>query len=209
MTFCTITPTRGDRPQFLEFCKHQLSRMKVKPDHSYFINQPPQTSFPDLIPRVREGLRQAKLDGFDYAFIVEDDDFYPADYFERMGLNGHDFVGGLTTTYYNIKDRRYQLLHHDGRSSLFTTGFKMSALDDFKWDRFKDTDTRLDISIWEHARRTRRKYVITGAVGIKHGLGLCAGGGHYKELKVSDPDMTWLKANVDTEAFTFYQTVKV
>jgi hypothetical protein len=209
MKFCTITPTRGDRPQFLEFCKHQLSRMKVKPDHSYFIDFPPASSFPDLTPRVKEGLRQAKLDGFEYAFIVEDDDYYSPDYFERMDINGHDFIGGLRTTYYNIKTKRYQHLHHDGRSSLFTTGFKISALDKFPWDKIKDTDVRLDIHLWEHARRSPRKYATSGAVGIKHGTGLCAGGGHFKEFKIADPDMAWLSQNVDSEALIFYKTVKV
>lgn len=209
MSFCTITPTRGDRPQFLEFCKHQLSRMTVKPDKSYFIDYKPVSDQVDLIPRVVEGVRQAAQDGFKEIFIVEEDDYYPSDYFETMALGYEaDFVGSQKTIYYNIKDRRYQEMHHPSRSSMFITGFRIGVLDGFNWP--SRNSIHLDIALWNHAQRKfKRKFVETGAIGIKHGVGKCAGAGHYKPLRQSDPDMNWLKEHVDNEAFVFYKSVKV
>lgn len=205
MGFCTITTTRGDRPQFLAFCKRQLSRMTVKPDKSYFIDYPPKSEDVDLIPRVREGIKQAKADGFDEVFIVEDDDHYPADYFEKMKLRGNDFIGCLQTVYYHVKDRRYQIMPHSARSSLFMTGFRISALEDFNWP--SKTTPYLDVALWNHAQRYKRFFTLPGAVGIKHGIGLCGGKGHWRQLKNVDPDMEWLQRHVDSEAFEFYKSL--
>lgn len=211
MTFCTITPDRGDRPEFTEFCKHQLSRMTVKPDHSYFIDYPPVSKEVDLVDRVFEGIRQAAQDGFNEVFIIENDDYYPANYFERMhfgypdGLQ-YDIVGIPFSHYYHIGNRRHQLMNHPLRASLFCTGFKTKILKDFK------PGQNLDISIWKHIRETKRSLKFVYDIlplGIKHGMGLCGGIGHTMKLKNSDPDMSWLKSHVDSEAWTFYNTLKL
>lgn len=204
--FCTITPTRGDRGQLLEFCKHQLSRMTVKPDKSYFIDYTPKGTDVDLVARVREGIRQAEADGFDRCFIVEDDDFYPADYFFLMP--DADFIGDDHTIYYHLYFKSWQEWAHPQRASLFTTGFKISALKDFKW--IPDNERFLDISLWNYVKNQHKSvfWRKSGAVGIKHGIGLCGGKGHIQRGKNQDQQMEWLKAHVDTEAYTFYSTLK-
>ena len=202
--FCTITPTRGDRHELLEFCKHQLSRMTLKPDKSYFIDHPPANSKVDLVERVRIGVNEAKADGFQYAFIVEDDDFYPSDYFERFDIGTFVFYGDQSSTYYHLKHRTYTTFKHSGRSSLFTTGFKISELDKFDWDA---QNKFLDIGLWNYAYsqvQGIRQYAHSGAIGIKHGLGLCAGKGHVMKGENDDAYLKWLKENVDSEAFQFY-----
>src|SRR6188768_3634196 len=103
--FCTITPTRGDRPELLEFCKHQLKRMTVRPEHSYFIDYEPTANVVDLTPRIKEGIRRAQRDGFDQVFIIEDDDYYSPQYFEAMCFNKNtpaNFLGIQRTIYYNL-----------------------------------------------------------------------------------------------------------
>lgn len=209
MSFCTLTPSRGDRHQFLEFCKHQLSRMSVKPDKSYFIDWKPQSDDFDLVTRIKDGIHQAMQDGFNEVIIIEDDDFIRSDHFEKMALNGSDFVGEEKTTYYNLRNRTWQTMSHPGRSSLFITGFKISALKDFNWPR--KNERFLDISLWEHAKRhkLKRKFVETGAIGVKHGQGLFAGRGHVMEMKNKDLEMEWLKSNVDQDAFTFYKSLNL
>ncbi len=207
MSFCTITYDRGDRPQFLDFCKYQLSRMTVKPDQSYFITHQPKGKEIDLIPRVKKGIELAKADGFEEIFFIESDDYYPADYFETMSLDNHDFIGSLVTTYYHIKDKRYSKIDHSARSSLFTTGLNLHVLDSFNWP--PKTAITLDVSLWNHAQQFKRKFIYTKAVGIKHGYGLCAGIGHRRTLKQSDENMEWLKSRVDSEAFQFYKTVRL
>lgn len=209
MSFCTLTPSRGDRPQFLEFCKYQLSRMSVKPDKSYFIDWKPQSDDFDLVTRIKDGIHQALQDGFNDVVIVEDDDFLKSDHFEKMNLNGSDFIGEEKTTYYNLRNKTWQTMNHPGRSSLFITGFKLSALKDFNWPR--SNERFLDISLWDHAKRhkLKRKFVETGAIGIKHGQGLFAGRGHVLTMKNTDLEMEWLKSNVDATAFDFYKSLNL
>jgi hypothetical protein len=203
MTFATITPSRGDRPELLEFCKYQLSRMEVKPDKSYFVDYKPESERIDLVERVRYGVEQAKADGIDIVFIVEDDDFYPADYFKHFNRLDFTFWGSETTTYYNLKSRTYSYFQHQGRSSLFTSGFRISALDSFRWTAPKNRF--LDISLWEYAMTCGNpQFVATQAVGIKHNIGLCAGKGHTMRGKNEDESLEWLKRYVDAEAFEFY-----
>lgn len=210
--FCTITPDRGDRPEFTEFCRHQLSRMTVKPDHSYFIDYPPVSKGVDLIERFEKGVKKAKADGFDYVYIIENDDYYPANYFEIMhfgypdGLQ-YDIVGIPFSHYYHIGNRRHQLMNHPKWSSLFCTGFKTNVIEGFDY-----SCKHLDVSIWEYIRATSRSRKLVYdilPIGIKHGIGLCGGIGHTMKLKNEDKDMSWLKSHIDSDAWTFYNTLKL
>lgn len=205
MTFATITPSRGDRPELLEFCKYQLSRMEVKPDKSYFIDYKPESERIDLVDRVKKGVEMAKADGFDIVFIVEDDDFYPTDYFKHFNRWDYTVWGVEQTTYYNLKSQTYTNFSHPGRSSLFTTGFKISAMNGFRWQAPKNRF--LDIALWEYAENSllpKQLLSTTKAIGIKHNVGLCAGKGHTTRGKNTDDDLKWLKQNVDSVAFDFY-----
>lgn len=206
--FATITPTRGDRPQFLEFCRHQLSRMTLKPDKSYFIDYPPTDDRKDLIARVKMGVGMARADGFDKVYIVEDDDHYKEDYFERMDFNGQDFIGCNRSLYYNINNRTYEYLHHPNHSSLYCTGFKISALTGFNWP--EPQAVFLDLRLWRHAKRQNKKMLLHHdpiGVSIKHNIGLVGGSGHRRELMRKDPDLEFLKSQVDAESFIFYKTL--
>lgn len=207
--FCTITPTRGDRPQLLEFCKHQLSRTTVKPDKSYFIDYKPTSQKVDLWERLKKGIELAKADGFNEVFIVEDDDYYKPNYFEYMKLGDADFIGSYETQYYHVLNSRYHKFNHEGRSSLFHTGFKISALTG--WNYYAPLSGGIDISLWKFAadNKIRRTFIEPVALGIKHGIGLCVGVGHKKlTLRYSDPEQTRLKQFVDPEAYIFYQTLR-
>lgn len=205
MKFAVIIPDRNDRKELLSFCLHQLARMNTKPDKIYIIDYPPKDGNFDLVPRIKKGVEQAKADGYDLVFIIENDDFYPADYFDN--IHDADFIGTDKTIYYNLKNNTWQEMKHPARSSLFTTGFKISALDGFNWP--KQTEKFLDISLWNHAQRKKRAWRNTGAIGIKTGIGLCAGVGHRATMKNDDRKREWLKANVDQEAWTFYQSLSV
>ncbi len=204
--FATITPTRGDRPQFLAFCQHQLSRMNVKPDKSYFIDYTPINNQVDLIPRLKEGIELAKMDGIDLVFIIEDDDAYNSNYFDNINFDC-DFIGEQITTYYNLRNNTYQDFEHRNRSSLFTTGFRISALDGFKWPQ--DDYRNIDVALWAANQKKRIVWRKTGAIGIKHGIGLTGGSFHDKRMKNVDKDWEWLSENVDSESYAFYKTLKL
>lgn len=207
--FATITPSRGDRPELLDLCKHQLSRMTVKPSKSYFISYKP-TRFPDLVDRVKEGIHRARVDGFSFVFIVEDDDFYCNDYFEKIAPTENDcFIGSEQTTYYNLRNKTYDSFIHPKRSSLFTTGFNLDCI---KFFDFPNPDTIfLDVEMWKFAgqKQLKRRFVETGAIGMKHGIGKVGGKGHKMEMKNRDEEMAWLKSKVDNEAYAFYKQLKL
>ena len=205
--FATITPTRRDRPQFLDLCKHQLGRMDVMPTTSYFVDYDPKTLNVDLVTRLKIGIERAKKDGFDMIFIIEDDDYYPKNYF-NIAMEA-EFIGSQKTTYYNLRNRTYQDWDHPRRSSLFCTGFKISAIENFNWP--EDDERFVDLTLWQYCMKMRRtvSWTDTKAIGIKHGIGLCGGRGHVQRNKYNDPELEWLKGNVDTDAFTFYSSLKL
>lgn len=207
MSFATITPDRGDRKPFMDFCKHQIERMTVKPDKSYFIDWSPQSKDFDLITRVKDGIHQALHDGFNEVYILESDDWYSPNYFETMKLNGCDFIGQNTTTYYNLRNKTWQTMSHPKRSSLFVTGFKLSAMKDFVWPQKHERS--LDISLWKHAQKFKTKFIETKAIGMKHNIGLVGGIGHRLCMKNSDLNMEWLKSKVDQESFVFYKSLNL
>lgn len=201
--FATITPSRGDRPELLGFT---MRRLNVP--YKIACIEPPKSGDIDLVPRVKHGIEVAKRNGYDFVFIVEDDDYYPADYFASFGdLSNVDFVGYSDTIYYNLKNKTWQSFDHNGRASLFCTGFRISALDRFDWPR--DNYKWLDVKLWEYADRTNKRTRLlcdNPTLGIKgHGQGLAAGKGHSLYMKNQDPDLSFLQSRVDEEAFEFYQ----
>jgi hypothetical protein len=199
--FCIITPTRGDRHKLLDF---NISRIDGLP--SIIVDYSPKANEIDIVPRVQEGIKIAKELGFEFVFIMEDDDHYPTNYFDAFDYNNFDFVGYEDTYYYNIKNRTYQKFDHAGRSSLFCTGFRISTLDQFNWP---NNDYKfLDIRLWEYAQRTSDKIQLlknNPALGIKgHGIGRYAGKGHELRMKETDADLSFLRSRVDYSAWEFY-----
>src|SRR5687768_3884927 len=132
MSYATITCDRGDRPQFFEFCIQQLKWMNGgHPMNAYLMNDKPKNNDVDLIPRMRQGIELAKRDGFTHVYCIESDDAYSIDYLHRP--LDFDFFGYSDTVYYSLRNKTYQKFTHPKRSSLFTTAFRISALQKFKW----------------------------------------------------------------------------
>lgn len=173
----------------------------------YIIDDRPLNNEVDIVLRIKRGFDWAKSHGYEFIFILEDDDYYPDNYFSLFGdLSGVDFVGYSDTVYYNIKHRTYEKLNHPNRSSLFCTGFRISALDRFNWPN--DNEKFLDIKLWEYCMRYSKNYrllIDNPCLGIKgHGVGKAAGKGHVMPLKNQDKDLSFLKSRMNEEAFTFY-----
>lgn len=209
MTICTITPTRGsERKQLFEFCKQQIDWQTVQPLNRYYMEFDPEDGKKDLTRRVRQAVEIAKKDGIDWAVIIEDDDAvadtHIANYAQFM--DSYDFIGDPWTTYYRLDTRRWETEHHHGRASLFTTAFRISALDDFEWPA--DDYVFLDIALWKYARKFRCKFVKSGAVGIKgHGQGLVGGKGHRQKLKNEDLLLNQFRQMVSPKHFKFYESI--
>lgn len=177
--------------------------MTTKPDFICHVDYSPKSDRFDLTERIKYGVNEVLNKGIDNVFIIEEDDYYEPDYFETMRLGTNDFVGCNQTTYYNIQNKTWQTMEHRGRASLFHTGFKISALNGFRWP--SDDHVFLDIVLWQHAKNA--KFVEQKAIGIKHGIGLCGGRGHKMTMKNSDPDFNWLSQHVEKEALEFYKSL--
>ena len=205
--FCTLTVDRGDRPQFFDFCMHQISRFTIQPKHTIIVNEPPTSNAVDLTIRMRKGITAAKNLGMDIVYVIESDDYYPKDYIEKMWIGSNDFIGSEKTLYYSLQNKTYNEFYHQGRSSLFCTAFRISALEGFKWP--PDDTIFLDLFFWRYAQH--RKSILTPisiGVGIKHGVGKRAGSGHNMTMPHKDSaDMSFLRSKVDSEAMTFYRSL--
>lgn len=211
MTIATLTPTRGDRPELFNFCRQQIESQTVQPGTKYFMGAQPTDRQPDLTKRIREAYESAKRFGdIDWIVIMEDDDSYRPDHIERYSrfMDRYDFIGDQSSLYYNIREQRYQVFKHPRRASLYTTAFRVAALDRFRWP--PDNTVFLDIKLWQYAKTKRCKFIESGAVGIKgHGIGMRGGKGHIMELRHADPTGDFLRSNVSVKNFEFYsQLVK-
>ena len=206
MNFAVIIPDRGDRKQFFDHCLEQVAAFTLKPTFCYAVTYTPDSPEMDLTQRIKAGVQQAKDDGIDLVFIIESDDNYPANYFERFEpyFVNYEFFGDDYSTYYNLKNKTYRTWHHPGRASLFTTGFKISALNQFNWPA--DNERFLDIKLWQYAQRRKRKFVDTGAIGIKHGVGRTGGKGHFMRFKDVDVDLKFLREHTNG-SFEFYKNI--
>lgn len=208
--FALLTPNRGgEREQLLKFCREQVERFHFKAKH-FVINQHPETEECDLVPRVKKGIALAKSEGIEWIVMIESDDYYPADYLDRIipYMKDYDFIGDPLTIYYNLRNRTYAELPHPGRASLFTTSFRISALEGFNFP--PNHSPFLDIPLWEFARKKRRcKFLDSAAIGIKTGMGKTGGKGHRMNLRNSDPELKWIEANVDVDSFEFYKNLQL
>lgn len=208
-TFAVLTFCRGDRPKFYEHCLWQVERFHFNAPHIKVVHQPDSETC-DICHRVKRGINIARSEGFTWIVIVESDDFYPVDYLDRIipYMKDFDFIGDAESIYYNIRRRTFTELKHPGRASLFTTSFRISALDDFQWPEM--TTPFLDMPLWQHARdKYRMKFIDTGTIGIKHGVGKVGGKGHAMNLKNHDPELKWLSKFVDADAMEFYKNLEL
>ena len=182
----------------------------LQPADHIVVNHVPKSNQPDLIERIRMGIDIAKRRGFSRAYIIENDDYYADDYFEKMEEKRAEFVGLSSTIYYHLSGSYTKMFHPD-RSSLFTTGFDLAAMDEFKWPDPHRVD--LDVMIWQYAMRQQDRCLLvdgTHAIGIKHGVGLCGGRGHTTAFRydfTDTPDRTWLSESIRPLSFDFYMSL--
>lgn len=204
----TLTPDRGDRPQFMAQCLAQIDRFIPSPDFVIQVTYAPISNQVDLIPRVKKGIEIAKQNDIDVIYMIESDDKYDSNYLEQLPIGDYDFIGYNSTIYYNIRKRTWERTYHD-HSSLFCTAFKVSALEGFVWP--PDDYLWLDLALWKFAKQNNKKWKLLDCeppcIGIKHGVGKVGGRGHVQNLKNSDPNMDWLRSKTDPQAFEFYHNI--
>lgn len=210
MSHLLLTPDRNDRPELLAHCQWQVNRFTTSPGSHLIVNYVPEKKEKkDLKERVWHGYKEAAKLGVDWIIVIENDDHYPAEYLHRVLLHADksDFIGCEWSFYYNLRNRTWDKIPHKGRSSLYTTAFRVDVMKNFAWHRADDVF--LDQNIWHYAKRFRRTFIDAGAIGIKTGLGLCGGRGHSMVLRNRDPELQWLESRVDKESIEFYKSLEL
>ena len=217
MKVAIVIPTRGDRKPLTDNLLKLIEGQTRKPDHVIIVDYPPKDAIPDLVPRYREGLTKAfSLYGCDLAICLEDDDWYAPNYVETIiarfeWANRPDVLGIDRTLYYNIITNKYVMLHHPGRASMMSMAFGPGVMN-MEW--CGDEYTYLDWHIWTKDKKLRKVSVPLPmiAVGIKHGIGLCGGGGHvanWGHYKQTDADWSFLSTIItDEKQIEFYKQIQ-
>jgi len=206
MKIATLTIDRGDRPKMIEQCKRLIKRQTRKPDLEIYVIEPSTSKSIDIVPRFRSGWLEAKKNNIDVIVVIESDDWYSEDYLEDIissieNMN-FDAFGRSSSLYYNVCNQTYQKHMHFNRASLYTTVFKTSALDNFRWP--KDDYKFLDISLWNHFK-TPLLTVDYLAIGIKHNEGMRAGIGHKATMRNKDVEFKYLESIIG-EDIGFYRS---
>jgi hypothetical protein len=213
MKIGVLIPSRGDRPEFLEFAKKQMSRQTLQPDFIEIVDDPPLSDKKDITYRYRIGCKRLFDKGADLVAFIEDDDWYSADYLKIMSdlwiAHGRPSIIGINETYYyHLAIRAWQFERHPNRASAMSTLVSRDVLN-IAWNR--DEDPWTDIHLWKVMKGPAIAPPKVIAIGIKHGVGLCGGMGHVKNqstYKNSDKFMSWLQEHVDPEAAEFYTKIQ-
>ena len=84
MSFCLITPTRGDRPVFKDQYWNIIKSQTKQPDEVIVVDYEPKSNNKDLTQRYKHGIQEATKKGHEYALLWEDDDWYHPTYIQWL-----------------------------------------------------------------------------------------------------------------------------
>lgn len=216
-----VTPTRGDRPEFLEHCRYLMGEQSHEHLHAVVSGDPGPGKY-DLGEKLRMGMERARDAGFELALVIEDDDWYGPGYVEESVDHwekaGRPLAIGITAAKtYHIGRDEYMAWGFPQISTLANMGFNLARMDELFWSDQALEDGRLTCprAAWSldayfglmhqvHCRLFTYQYV-----GIKHGMAGCMLQ-HRKTVaeSVRDPNHSILQALVDPVSYKFYQVLK-
>lgn len=213
MKVAILTIHRNDRPTFLEHLHYMISQQTVKPDIIEMMDDKPLSDAIDITYRYRVGTERAFKKGADVIIFMEVDDFYSPIYIERMvkawEQNGKPSLFGINnTTYYNVVNNKYVYLGHAGRASMMSTMISKEANINWGADNYAYTD----VVLWKQLKGVAVSLGEPICLGIKHGVGLCGGGGHTLEwahYNQVDENYQYLSRIVDAKSLEFYKSFKL
>ena len=209
LTIACLIPDRGDRPAFMENCLRMLEKQTMKPKIIEIVDEKPLSDACDITYRYKKGYENLRNKGIDVIFLIENDDFYAADYIETcinewIKAGKPDLFGQTYTYYYHLSLFAYFKMEHFQRSSAMNTMIKADL--NFTWG--EDSDPYADAWLWYHLKDKKlftSKNII--CMGMKHGIGLCGGRNHTDFLDrfvYDDKNLEFLSKVVDKESLPFY-----
>lgn len=214
MKLGSLTCTRGDereifRPELLR----GIEKQDLKIDVSIMVDYPPISDKNDLFDRFKIGVKTAIDYGVDWLYVFEDDDYYSKSHAIFLRNHGDFAMSGVyETVYYHLKFKGHRLQKHYNRASLFATAFNPRGILPFLKDK-KDSKY-LDVELWDWAHKNHLNMNLIPnnltCMGMKHGIGLCGGNGHYSmSYATDDAEQSYLQNRVDPTAFEFYRNLNL
>ena len=185
-----------------------LSKQTQKPDFIEVVDDIPNSIQKDITYRYRVGCDRLVSKGADVIVFWEDDDWYADTYIQKMieywcTCSRPHIFGTSFTIYYHLKIRKWLRQNHEGRASAMNTIVSKDIIN-IQWP--DDSESFLDLHLWKNIKGRAVELTKIHSIGIKHGVGLCGGGGHKNTMwyKNNDPHMSWLASHVDKKSLEFY-----
>lgn len=211
MNVVVLIPTIKGREPFLRQAISLIEEQTYQPKQVIIVDDEPEVPGIDVAWRYLKGIERCKKAGADIIIFWEDDDWYKYNYIELMIkhwiLQGHPFIFGLRKTiYYNIVKRKYLLIEHPGRASMMSTMVTKEFMPN--WN--EEHDQYVDMTLWKQRvpkSTMDNPFESPIAIGIKHGIGSTAGGGHKwqdNKFPYGDQNLTYLSSIVDKDSLNFY-----
>ena len=192
MELVLLTPT-CDRPEAFALCERWMARQRNAPPFRWIVADDGQVPAPVTMGQVHlrhkgttpggppsaaynmgRACRRAEADGADGYIVIEDDDWYGADYVHTMArlLEQCPLVGEGDAIYFNIQTRTWVRHRNTGHASMCQTGWRAEVMPTVLdiLGRIDPSQSREDIKLW--GRWSGAKIVIPGgshplAVGMK------------------------------------------
>lgn len=211
MKFALIIPTRGDRPEFIEQCKHLIKNQTLQPDEVIWMDYPPESAGKDITQRYRRGVEQATKNGHKFVVFWEDDDWYHPQYLEWLvgewkKKRMPNFFGVGETYYYHLALGKRHHMSHPNRTSAFSTLVKLPFACTWPSDNY----AFLDLYLHKHSNVITVSFPKNKvyAVGVKHGIGLSGGSGHNTNFRFYEKDSkNWFFSVVENDS-AFYKEME-
>lgn len=208
-----ITATSGERPYLLKQCIYYVQRQTVKIDY-HLILSGPET----LKEKYKEGLEKLK-DKVDIVFFMEDDDYYPKNYIDKMlefydWANSPDIFGIKETWFYHPEIKAFWYYKNEkDEACAFQTCVRTNAINKIDWSLIDSVF--VDAGLWRQLEGSTIEFGFPFSIGIKHGRGKTLASGHNKwffeeKSKLqSDKEYarftdTWLREQIKDDA-EFYE----
>ena len=212
MNITVLIPTIRGRENFLQHAKSLIAEQTLQPTNIIVVDDEKMINGYDVAWRYLIGIERCKEIGSDVIIFWEDDDWYKYTYIEFLIKNWvlagmPDIFGIERTIYYNIVKRRYSMFHHSGRASMMMTMVNGNIAPNW----LESHNQYVDMALWKHAKHSHKTMDVPFqrpvAIGIKHGIGDCAGGGHAwpkDKFQYIDTDLKFLSSIIDADSLNFY-----
>lgn len=229
MKLTLVTPTCNRQAAF-KLCEKYMGRQTV-PYHQWIvlddstlpvdctlgqqhIHTPETKGKHSLVLKLRNLFAHQKMITGDAIVIIEDDDWYSADYLETVigwfNSGNYDLVGEGRAIYYNVLKRTWSIHSNMTHCSLCQSSFKRSLFDQIP-NILNDTCPFVDVRLWN--MKGAKKYIhepkefdrtligIKGMYGINGGYG----NGHNRIDSNLDLNLDYLGKNIGSEDTNLYR----